>query len=71
MSTGGKLEAYDYAESTAPAADGSGGTFKVDLAHNGSYDTRVLSAYHLRVISIQTEILTRLRFPYSFESWYA
>jgi hypothetical protein len=27
--------------------------------------------YHLRVISIQIEILTWLRFPYVFESWYA
>jgi hypothetical protein len=27
--------------------------------------------YHLRVISIQTEILTWLRFPYIFESWCA
>ena len=41
---------YDYAKSTAPAADGSGGTFEPDLAHNGTYDTRVLSAYSLDIV---------------------
>jgi hypothetical protein len=30
-----------------------------------------LQVYHLRVISIQIEILTWLRFPYGFESRYA
>ena len=46
----GKSGVYDYAKSTAPAADGSGGTFEPDLAHNGTYDTRVLSAYSLDIV---------------------
>jgi hypothetical protein len=29
---------------------GSGGTFALDLAHNGTYDTRVLSAYSLDIV---------------------
>ena len=33
----GKVSAYDYVRSTAPAADGSGGTIKIDQSHNGTY----------------------------------
>eukprot|EP01047_Picozoa_sp_COSAG01_P027314 COSAG01_NODE_1799_length_9205_cov_130.191302_3_plen_145_part_00 len=33
--------------------------------------TRSARRYHLRVRSVQTEILTWLRFPYVFENWYA
>jgi len=47
----GKVSAYDYVSSTAPAADGSSaGTFDVDLAHNGTYDTRVLGAHSLDIV---------------------
>ena len=46
----GKVSAYDYATSTAPAADGTGGTFEIDLAFNGSYDTRVLGAHSLDIV---------------------
>jgi len=47
----GKESAYDYVTSTAPNADGSGGNFEVDLAHNGTYDTRVLAAYSLGIVA--------------------
>ena len=46
-----KVSGYDYVSSTAPAADGSSnGTFDVDMAHNGTYDTRVLGAYALDIV---------------------
>lgn len=47
----GKESAYDYVTSTAPNADGEGGSFEVDLAHNGTYDTRVLAAYSLGIVA--------------------
>ena len=47
----GKESAYDYVTSTAPNADGAGGSFEVDLAHNGTYDTRVLAAYSLGIVA--------------------
>ena len=34
----------------AAAVDGTGGTFEVDLAHNDTYDTRVLGAYSLDIV---------------------
>ena len=46
----GKVSAYDYVTSTAPAVDGTGGTFEIDLAHNDTYDTRVLGAYSLDIV---------------------
>eukprot|EP01047_Picozoa_sp_COSAG01_P034422 COSAG01_NODE_2584_length_7418_cov_4.468643_2_plen_120_part_00 len=52
-------------DSCVPFTTTHKGVDELGLPHHSPYQPW----YHLCVISTQTEILTWLRFPYSFESW--